>query len=198
MDFALPGESPREKISKLTVELHRERIDRYEIERTLAKIDSLKEEVINKTFTLLPNDMGTLIPLIHTIQDDLYRLHGTTWRSVYLSNKREKNEGEIHRLNKELYEVEKESKNLLTHVDEAENLIKKLKPKNEAMALGAAFILIAMSGFMFSSFQSYKMFVFPHTGFSILPSLGLMVYFVFVAVIVVMMFVFLFGLNKRR
>ena len=191
-------EEPAEKkVSKLKEELHKERVDRYEVERHLNRISSLKEDVITRTFRLRSDDRGTLIPLIQTIQDDVYRLQGATWRSVYLANKRHKMDEEMVRLRRELYYVEKDSDNLITHLNEADKVIKQLTPKEETTAIGAAIVLIAMSGFMFSSVQSYKIFSQPYTGLSILPSIGLVIYFIFATLLVLAMFAFLFGVRKK-
>ena len=197
MDIELPEESAKEKISKLNQELHNERVDRYEIEKHLNRIVSLKEDVISRTFHLQGRDRGTLIPLIQTIQDDIYKLQGATWRSVYLANKRNKMDEEMVRLKRELYYVEKDSVSLLDHVNEADRLIKQLTPKQDTTSIGAAIVLIAMSGFMFSSFQSYRIFVKPYTGLSILPSIGLLVYFIFATALVLSMFVLLFKMKKK-
>lgn len=197
MDIELPEESVEKKVSKLNQELHKERVDRYEIERHLNKIVSLKEDVISRTINLKPSDRGTLIPLVQTIQDDIYRLQGATWRSVYLANKRHRMDEEMVRLKKELYYVEKDSENLVAHLNDADRLIKELSPKHEALTIGTAIILVAMSGFLFSSFQSYKVFVKPYTGLSALPSLGLLVYFIFATLLVLAMFAFVFSMKRK-
>ncbi len=197
MDLGVLEESAEKKVLKLNEELHKERVDRYEVERHLNRISSLKEDVITRTFRLRPDDKGTLIPLIQTIQDDIYRLQGATWRSVYLSSKRHKMDEEMVRLRRELYYVEKDSENLVTHLNEADKVIKQLTPKEETTATGAAIVLIAMSGFMFSSVQSYKIFSQPYTGLSILPSIGLVIYFIFATLLVLAMFAFLFSVKKK-
>ncbi|MBI4009652.1 MAG: hypothetical protein HY361_00460 [Candidatus Aenigmarchaeota archaeon] len=197
MEIELQEEPVKERISKLGNELHKERVDRYEVERCLNRVGSLKDDIITRTSSLGPRDRGTLIPLIQTIQDDLYKLQGSAWRSVYLSNKRNRSDEEMVRLKRELYYVEKDSVSLLDHVNEADRLIKQLTPKQDTTPIGAAIVLIAMSGFMFSSFQSYRIFVKPYTGLSILPSLGLLVYFIFATALVLSMFVLLFKMKKK-
>ncbi len=197
MDIQLPEkESVGDVLSKLNTELHHERIDRYEVERHLNKLNSLEQDVIDRGFHLGRN-RGILVPLMHTIQDDLYKLRGSVWRSVYLVNKRSRMDEETIRLKRELYYVEKDSGNLVTHVSEAERMIKELTPKEETVSIGAAIVLIAMSGFMFSSVQSYKIFSQPYTGLSILPSIGLVVYFIFATLLVLAMFAFLFGVRRK-
>jgi len=197
MDILLPEkETVREVVSKLNQELHSDRIDRYEVERTLNRLNSLEQDIASRSHTVSSRDRGTLIPLMHTIQDDLYKLRGATWRSVYLVNKRNKLDSEILRLKKDLYEVEKDSENLVSHVNDVNMLIKELTPK-ETAAIGAAIILLAMSGFLFSSFQSYKIFAQPYTGLSVLPSAGLVAYFIFTTLLVLAMFAFLFSIKKK-
>lgn len=197
MDIPLPEkEKVREVLSKLNQELHSDRVDRYEIERTLNKLNSLEQDIVTRSHNVLPRNRGILIPLMHTIQDDLYKLRGSAWRSVYLANKRNRMDEETLRLKKELYTVEKDSENLVSHVNDVDRLIKELTPK-ETAAIGAAIVLIAMSGFLFSSFQSFKIFAQPYTGLSILPSVRLVAYFVFATLLVLAMFAFLFSIKKK-
>ena len=197
MDIQLPErESVREVLSKLNQELHHERVDRYEVERNLNKLNSLEQDLIGKSFHI-GRDRGILIPLLHTIQDDLYKLRGSVWRGVYLANKRSRMDEETIRLKRELYTVEEDSKNLVAHVNEAGRLVKELTPKHESAAIGAAIVLIAMSGFMFSSVQSYKIFSQSYTGLVALSPVGLLVYFIFATLLVLVMFAFLFSFRKK-
>ena len=198
MESDLQGkESVEDVVSKLGKDLRHERVDKYEIERQLNKINSLDEQIIARGHDVPPRDRGTLIPLMQTIQDDLYRLKGATWRSVYLANKRHKRDEETIRLKRELYYVERESETLINHLKEADKVINQLSPKHEAAAIGAAIILIAMSGLLFSSYKSYTIFVKPFTGLSILPSISLAMYFVFATILVLMMFGFLFSVRRK-
>lgn len=198
METDLQGKEPVEEVvSKLSKELHHERVDKYEIERQLNKINSLDEQIISRSHDVLPRDRGSLIPLMQTIQDDMYRLKGATWRSVYLANKRFRHDEETVRLKRELYYVERESETLINHLKEADKVINQLSPKHEAAAIGTAIILIAMSGLLFSSYKSYTIFVRPYTGLSILPSISLAVYFIFATILVLMMFGFLFNFKKN-
>lgn len=198
METDLQGKEPVEEVvSKLGKELSHERVDKYEIERQLNKINSLDEQIIARSHDVPPRDRGALIPLMQTIQDDMYRLKGATWRSVYLANKRFRRDEETIRLKRELYYVEMESETLVNHLKEADKVINQLSPKHEAASIGAAIILIAMSGLLFSSYKSYTIFVRPYTGLSILPSISLAVYFIFATILVLMMFGFLFNFKKK-
>ena len=198
MESDLQGKEPVENVvSKLGKELRHDRVDKYEIERQLNKINSLDEQIIARGHDVPPRDRGALIPLMQTIQDDMYRLKGATWRSVYLANKRSRRDEETVRLKRELYYVEKESETLINHLKEADKVINQLSPKHEAEAIGMAIIFVAMSAFLFSSYQSYKIFALPHTGLSILPSISIMVYFIFATLLVLGMFGFLLNFKKK-
>ena len=185
----------RDSIEKLVLELRKDRVDKYEIERSLNKLNLMQEDLAVRSHSIVQNALPTLLPLMQAIHDDVYRLAGYTWRTVYLKNKRDKEVADNSKLYKELEKVDKEIGNLVMHLNDADKLLETAKEKPKPRKVEATLIvLIAISSFIYSLSQVEQNV----TGFAVLTSIGAPIYFILSSLLVLGMLMLVFKIGKHH
>ncbi len=185
----------RDAIEKLVLELRKDRIDRYEIERSLNKINLMQEGIAVRSHRSTRDALSTLLPLMQTMHDDIYRLTGYTWETVYLKNKRDKDVADSAKLNRGLEKVDKEIENLVMHLNEADQLLETTKEKPKPKKLEATLVvLIAMTSFLYALNKVEQDVI----GFAVLTSISAPIYFIFVSLLVLGMLALVFKIGKHH